>query len=110
MKIKQGYIYLIKINPLNSGIKRTRPCLVIQNNSYNNKSDTTIIIPLSSKSEYKIRPKGLIVLKNDFLMEESIVLTHLVTSVLNNRIIKELGKINRLDNVMILDTLNSLIN
>lgn len=109
MKIKQGYIYLVKVNPSNSGIKKTRPCLIIQNNNYNNKIDSTVIIPLSSSSEYKIRPEGLVVLKKEFLKEDSLLLVHLVTTVSNNRIIKELGKVTKNEYLKILDTLNSII-
>ncbi len=109
MKIKQGYVYLVKTNPSNSGIKKTRPCLVIQNNNYNNKVDSTIIIPLSSKSEYKIRPEGLVVLKKEFLKEDSLVLVHLVTTVSNDRVIREVGKLTKNEYIKILDTLTSMI-
>ncbi|PIR43327.1 hypothetical protein COV24_03315 [candidate division WWE3 bacterium CG10_big_fil_rev_8_21_14_0_10_32_10] len=107
MNIKQGYIYLVKYNPSQNGIKKIRPSLIIQNNYLNEVLDTIITIPLSSLK--KKRPDYQIKIQAPFLKKESYILTELITSITKNRIKKELGKIPQSDFEKVIQTLEYIV-
>ena len=94
MKIFRGGIYLVKLNPGNNDLKKTRPCIVIQCDKYNELLDTTIVVPFSSKTfPNQKRPKSVPVVDNSALEKESYVLVHMLTSVDKTRLKKYLGAI-----------------
>lgn len=109
MKITKGYVYLVKLNPSNSGIKKTRPCLVVQDNKYNNVIGSTVVVPLFSSEDYYKRPKSIVEVDEKFLKGKSVVLAHLITSVSNDRFVKEIGKISRLQYVKVVQSVIDLI-
>lgn len=97
MQIKKYDIVLADFNPkkghTQSGI---RPCVVIQGNSFNNYSATTIVIPLTTKkikifpSEFLIHPS-----KTNGLKENSRFLGSQIITLDKEFFIKKLGQLEK---------------
>ena len=52
-KIKRGEIWFVRLDPAEgSETRKTRPCLVIQNDIGNEYSDTTVVVPFLSTGDY----------------------------------------------------------
>jgi len=109
MKIKKGCVYLVKINPSNSGLKKTRPCVVVQDNRYNNVIGSSVVIPLSSSSELYKRPQNIVEVSSEFLDSRSSILTHLITSVSDDRFVKEIGRVSDVEYKRIVNSVLDLI-
>lgn len=53
MKIKRGEIWYVRLDPAEGGeTKKTRPCLVIQNDIGNQYANTTIVAPFLKPGNY----------------------------------------------------------
>ena len=107
MKIKQKYIYLVKLRKEVSKISKTRPCLVVQNNVLNKVLDTVIVIPLSSKIGE--RPGYQILIQKPFLQNKSHILTNMITTVHKSVFTRKLGKINGLEFLWVKNCLQEII-
>lgn len=53
MKLQQGNILWINLNPAKgTETKKKRPCLVISNNQYNHYFNTVLVVPISTADKY----------------------------------------------------------
>ncbi|GAA0365775.1 type II toxin-antitoxin system PemK/MazF family toxin [Alkalibacterium iburiense] len=53
-KLRQGDIILVNLDPSKgTETKKTRPCLVVSNNHYNQLLNTVLIAPISNSQKYK---------------------------------------------------------
>jgi len=110
MEILRGGIYLVKLNPGNNNLKKTRPCIVIQSDLYNRVLDTTIVVPFSSKPfSNQRRPLNVPVVNNPVLDKKSYVLVHMLISVDKIRLKKYLGTIDERELKSILKQLKLVI-
>lgn len=92
MKIEQGHIYLAKLYPSNSKLKKIRPCIVIQSDKLNKILETTVIIPISSQIAKNQSIYEIPVIYT-FLEKPSVALTYQIQAIDKKRFLKELGKI-----------------
>lgn len=95
-KIKRGEIFLINLEPIKGSEQgRIRPCLIIQNDTSNEYSPTTIIAPITSKIYSKEFPTNVQVSEQDSgLDRESTILLNQIRTIDKSRIIKKLGVLN----------------
>lgn len=83
------------LNQIGSEQGGIRPAVVIQNNTGNKYSPTTIVLPLTSKIKHINQPTHVLLQKdiNNGLSTDSIVLAEAVRQISKERIIKYLGRI-----------------
>ncbi len=91
MEIKQYQIILASLDPtIGSGIKKTRPCVVISPDEMNKYLRTVVIAPMTTSSkDYPTRVE----IKHDNKI--SWIVLDQVRTIDKQRIIKELGKLSR---------------
>jgi len=96
MKILRGDIVLAKLEPvLGSEQGRTRPVIIIQNNTSNLYSPITIIAPITSKIYEKEYPTNVFLDKSESgLDKDSTILLNQIRVIDKQRIIKKLGFLN----------------
>ena len=96
MKILRGDIVLAKLEPtIGHEQGKTRPVLIIQNNTSNVYSPTTIIAPITSKAYEKEYPTNVFLNKAaSRLDKDSTVLLNQIRVIDKKRIIKKLGFLN----------------
>lgn len=90
--IKQGYVYVVRIHPSLSGLKRHRPALVIQNNKLNAAIESFIVVPITTRTIQDISDYEVPIFE-PFLNEPSFLIPFMVTTAKRNRFEKELGRI-----------------
>src|SRR3990167_10718555 len=95
VNIKRGEIFLVDLEPIKGSEQgRVRPSLVIQNDTSNEYSPTTIIAPITSKIYSKEFPTNVQISKQDSgLDKESTILLNQIRVIDKLRIIKKLGGI-----------------
>jgi mRNA interferase MazF len=93
---KRGEIYLVNLDPtIGSEIKKTRPCLIIQNDIGNQYSPTTIIAPITS-GEQAIYPVEVEIKNREGgLDNDSLILLNQIRSVDQKRLVKRIGRVNQ---------------
>ena len=91
----RGEIYLVSFDPaIGAEIKKIRPALILQNDTDNKYSPTTIVAAITSKFNKVFYPADVFVRKNEGgLSQDSIVLLNQIRSIDKIRLIKKLGKI-----------------
>jgi len=96
MKILRGDIVLAKLEPtIGHEQGKTRPVLIIQNNTSNVYSPTTIIAPITSKAYEKEYPTNVFLNKAySGLDKDSTVLLNQIRVIDKQRIVKKLGFLN----------------
>lgn len=95
MEIKRGDIFLVKLDPIiGSEQGKTRPALIIQNDTNNVYTPITIIAPITSKIYSKEYPTNVEVTENDGVKEPSTILLNQIRAIDKSRIVKRLGKLN----------------
>ncbi|WP_125713469.1 type II toxin-antitoxin system PemK/MazF family toxin [Companilactobacillus kedongensis] len=58
MIFEKGEIYFVTLDPSKgSEPKKTRPCIIVSNNNYNQYFNTCIVVPISSSKKYKTETK-----------------------------------------------------
>lgn len=94
-EIMRGQLVLVNLDPvIGSEQGKTRPVLVIQNNTGNELSPTTIIAPVTSKIFSKKFPTNVeIDSSNSPLKQKSTILLNQIRTIDKQRIIKIYGKI-----------------
>lgn len=94
-KISRGDIVLVNLDPVTGSEQgKTRPALVIQNNTGNELSPTTIIAPITSKVFSKKFPTNVEIDKtNSPLKEKSTILLNQIRTIDKRRIIKIYGNL-----------------
>ena len=93
--VERGEIYLANLNPiLGSEQGGVRPVLIIQNNSGNYYSHTTIIATITSKEKNKPKlPTHLSIRSRDNLTNDSVVLFEQIRTIDKSRLIRKLGEL-----------------
>lgn len=93
--IKRGEIYLANLNPtIGSEQGGIRPVLILQNNTGNFYSHTTIIASMTSMFRNKKNiPTHFIVTARDGLVNDSIVLLEQIRTISKLRLIKRIGEL-----------------
>jgi mRNA interferase MazF len=93
---KRGEIYLTALDPtVGSEIKKTRPSLVIQNNTSNRLTSTTIVAPITSTVRFPLNPVHALLPADatSGLSVPSVALLNQVRVVDRQRLIKRLGSV-----------------
>ena len=58
MKLKQGAILWINLDPAKgTETKKKRPCLVVSNDHYNRYFNTVLVVPISTSDKYRTQEK-----------------------------------------------------
>lgn len=97
MTIRRGDIFLVNLEPvLGSEQGKTRPCLVVQNDTSNEYSPNTIIVPFTSSLPDKNYPTVVIAAPSESGLEKTsaILCSQLRTISTKDRILKKLGMLN----------------
>lgn len=92
----RGEIYLTALDPtVGSEIRKTRPALVIQNNTSNRLTNTTIIAPITSSVRFPLNPVHAVVVADATtgLSAPSVALLNQIRTVDQQRLIKRLGSV-----------------
>ena len=93
---KRGEIYLTSLDPtFGSEIKKTRPALVIQNNTSNRLTSTTIVAPITSTVRFPLNPVHAL-LEADAatgLSSPSIALLNQIRVVDRQRLVTRMGSV-----------------
>ena len=92
-KVFRGEIYLVNFDPtIGAEIKKTRPALILQNDTANEHSPITIVAAITSKVDDELYPtEVLIQAPEGGLKINSIVLLNQIRSIDKRRLIKRLG-------------------
>ncbi len=92
---KRGEIYLTALDPtVGQEIQKTRPALIIQNDSSNRLSHMTIVAPITSTVRFPLNPVHVLLAANDEtgLSVTSVAVFNQIRAVDQVRLIKRLGK------------------
>src|SRR3989338_1030765 len=94
-EIKRGQIWLVNLDPtIGHEIKKSRPCVIIQNDIGNLYSPITIIAPITSQGLEKVYPiQVLISKKTTGLNKDSKTLHNQIRAIDKRRLITLLGKV-----------------
>lgn len=106
--IKQGEIYFVSLDGIDSEQQNSRPCLVISADVRNLNSDNVFIFPITHAKK-KAQPCHYLLLKDDypfFTYKENIVLCEEGRSVSKRRLQRKLGMISDKDISNILEVKN----
>ncbi len=95
--IKRGEIYYADLSPVvGSEQGGTRPVLILQNDTGNHFSSTTIVAPITSVPKKSKQPTHIFI-DYDFLESESVVLLEQLRTVDKKRLSDYLGKLSQQD-------------
>jgi mRNA interferase MazF len=104
---RRGDVYLVNFDPsVGSEIKKTRPALVIQNDTANRYSPITIVAALTSRFDEKLYPTEVLLTPPEGgLQVKSVALLNQIRSVDRRRLVKRLGRLkpatlNRIDRAL----------
>ncbi|MDA3938533.1 MAG: type II toxin-antitoxin system PemK/MazF family toxin [Spirochaetia bacterium] len=97
MNIKRGEIYLCALDPIvGKEIAKTRPAIIISNNTGNKFSGTVTIIPITSRNIDKIYPFEIFIEKgNGNLQKNSKAKTDQIRTIDKSRCISLIGELKR---------------
>lgn len=92
--IKQGDVYLVNLDPtIGQEIKKTRPVVVVSNNSINQYGQVIVVVPITSSTK-KISPSHVMIPKGmGGLDKESKAVAEHIKSIDRKRLTKKLGKL-----------------
>ncbi|MCL2062074.1 MAG: type II toxin-antitoxin system PemK/MazF family toxin [Firmicutes bacterium] len=94
MKIHRGEIYLTDLSGyIGSEQSGTRPAVVVQNDSGNIHSPTTVVAPLTSKKKPRLPTHALLKANDCGIPEDSTVLCEQVRVIDKSRLKKRLGQV-----------------
>ena len=98
MVIERGDIVLVDLDPVKGSEQGgTRLCVIIQNNTGNIYSPTTIIAPITATRFNKEFPTNInLSRENYYLDKDSTILLNQIKTIDNKRIIKKLGYLDQL--------------
>lgn len=93
--VARGEVYLVKFDPtVGSEIKKTRPAIIIQNDTANRFSPVTIVAAISSKFDDKLYPTEVLIHAGEAgLKQDSVVVLDQIRTIDKMRIVKKLGKV-----------------
>lgn len=97
-EIKRGDIWFVNLDPtIGHEIKKTRLCIILQNDIGNKYSNTTIIGPITSQNTQKIYPiEVLLTNENSGLEKESKVVLAQIRAVDKRRLLKKLSRVDEI--------------
>jgi mRNA interferase MazF len=93
---KRGEIYLTSLDPtVGREIQKTRPALVVQNNTSNRLTQTTIVVPITSTVRFPLNPVHALLPAGAAtgLSVASVALLNQIRTVDRQRLIKRLGAV-----------------
>jgi mRNA interferase MazF len=91
---KRGEVYRVKLDPaIGSEISKTRPAVIISNDTGNRYSDRVIVAPLTSKGLDKVYPFEVKVLQEDGVSDASKVLLDQIRTLDKSRLGKQKGEL-----------------
>jgi len=92
---KRGEIFLVNFDPtIGSEIKKTRPAVILQNDSANQYSPVTIVAAVSSQMDERLYPTEVkLIPKESGLTVESVVLLNQIRTIDKQRLVKKLGQV-----------------
>jgi mRNA interferase MazF len=93
---KRGEVYLVALDPtLGHEIKKTRPALIIQNNTNNEYLGTTIVAPITSALRLPLSPVHVLIIQGNAsgLDMTSMALLDQIRTVDKARLLRPLGQI-----------------
>jgi len=92
---KRGEVYLVNFDPtMGAEIKKTRPALIIQNNTANRYSPVTIVAAITSKFDQALYPTEVLIKPPEGgLSAESVVLLNQIRTIDKARLVKRLGTV-----------------
>jgi mRNA interferase MazF len=90
---KRGEIYLVDFEPARGAeIKKTRPALILQNDTSNRYSPITIVAAITSKFDATLYPTEVLIKASEGgLSIDSVVLLNQIRSIDKGRLVKRLG-------------------
>lgn len=93
--LKRGEIYLVNFDPtLGSEVQKTRPALILQNDTANQYSPITIVAALTSKFDDNIYPTEVFIKSPEGgLGIDSVILLNQIRSIDKQRLVKRIGKL-----------------
>ena len=93
----RGEVYVVNFDPtLGSEIKKTRPAVIIQNNTGNRYSNVTIVAAISSKFGAHLYPTEVYIEPPEGgLTKPCVILLNQIRTVDKSRLGKKLGALNR---------------
>ncbi len=97
MPIKRGDVVIVNLDPTLGGeIKKTRPCLIIQNNAGNDNAHTTIIARIRDASGRTNQPYAVkITAGAGNLDKDSLIDCSQIRTIDKSRIIKVIGELDK---------------
>lgn len=99
-QVHRGEIYLIDLsNQIGSEQSGVRPAVIVQNDTGNTFSPTTIICPLTSKQKHMSETHVPLSTCDANIVKDSIVLCEQVRVIDKSRIRKRLGEVNNLSKI-----------
>jgi mRNA interferase MazF len=94
--VARGEVHLVKFDPtVGSEIRKTRPAIIIQNDTANRFSPVTIVAAITSKFDDKLYPTEVLIRAGEAgLKQDSIAVFDQIRTIDKTRIVKKLGKVN----------------
>jgi mRNA interferase MazF len=92
---RRGEIYLVNFDPtIGAEIKKTRPALIVQNDTSNRHSPITIVAAITSKFDDELYPTEVFIeAPVGGLTADSVVLLNQIRSIDRKRLVKRLGAV-----------------
>ena len=94
MIIKRGEILLVNFDPVKGSEQgKTRPAVIVQNNTGNTYSSTTIVVPITSKIPEKNYPTDVFVTAKEIGLQKdgTINCAQIATISVKHKVLKKLG-------------------
>lgn len=91
---RRGEVYWVKLDPaVGSEISKTRPAVIISNDTGNRYSDRVIVAPLTSKGVEKVYPFEVKIAAEDGVNDASKILLDQIRTLDKSRLGKKIGKL-----------------
>lgn len=93
---RRGEVYLVNFDPvIGSEIRKTRPALILQNNTANRHSPVTIVAAITSQFEEPLYPTEVLLRAGEGgATKDSVILLNQIRTIDKRRIVRRLGAIN----------------
>jgi mRNA interferase MazF len=90
---RRGEVYLVNFDPtVGAEIRKTRPALILQNDSANRHSPITIVAAITSQFDEPLYPTEVLVKAGEAgLPRDSVVLCNQIRSIDKRRLVKRMG-------------------
>ncbi len=93
---KRGEVYLANLDPtIGTEIRKTRPVLIVQNDTYNKYDSTTVVAPITSTVKNLGPSKVLVASPKGGLNMESVILLKQIRAIDKRRLVKKLGTLEK---------------